>query len=128
MWELTSGDPGSSLDTMSTPRTCLLALALALLAVPLLGTGARPCAPTIATGPVGEAGGAAGPTWFSGGSEVPAAPESGASREAPESFTAAAPAGSATAGGPRPGYFAAREGAAPGARIPLFLRHCAFLC
>ncbi len=109
---------------MSTPRTVFrlsLALALLLFGMPL-GAVEAPAVPS------GQAGDAAGPIWFSSGLEVPAAPETGASRKAPECSAAAAPGGAAAIAGPGIGHVAAREDATLGARTPLYLSHCAFLC
>ncbi len=109
---------------MRTSQTILrlaLALALLLFGMPL---GALE-APAVAGDQAGEA---AGPSWFSSGLETPAAPETGASREAPESSTVVAPGGAATVDGRDSEHVAAAEAAALGAPTPLYLSHCAFLC
>ncbi len=121
---LTLGSSGSTLlAEMSIPRTIFrlaLALALLLFGVPL-GAIEAPVAPN-------DQAGAAGPIWFSSGLETPAAPESGASREAPECSVAAASGDRAAGAGSRPGHAAAREAAALSARTPLYLSHCVFRC
>ncbi len=98
-----------------------MALALLLFGMPV---GAA-CGP-VATG--GQADGAAGQIWFSSGLETPAAPQTGASREAPEVSAVAAPGGSAIVLGLEPERIASRATAALGSSTPLYLSHCAFLC
>ena len=109
---------------MSTPRTLFrlaTALAVLLFGMPLGGLEAP-------VTPGGEAGDAVGPIWFSNGLEAPAAPETGASRQAPEYSMVASPGGVATVAGLGSAHVATRGSAALGASTPLYLSHCAFLC
>ncbi len=98
-------------------------MALALL---LFGMPAGAIDLPAATG--GPAQDAAGPIWFSSGLETPAAPQTGASREAPEVSAVAALGGSAIVLGLEPERIASRATAALGSSTPLYLSHCAFLC
>ncbi len=109
---------------MSTPRTwfrLVLALALLLFGMPLGAIDA----PVVGGNPAGDA---AGPIGFASGLEAPAAPDTRASREAPEVSMVAAPGGGATAASLGSERVAAHDGAELGASTPLYLSHCAFLC
>ncbi len=98
-----------------------MALALLLFGMPLGAMG-------VPAAPDGQAEDAAGPFWFSSGLEAPAAPETGASRKAPEYSAVVAPGDAATVAEAGSGHVAARECAVLGASTPLYLSHCAFLC
>ncbi len=104
---------------MAIVRTFLFALLL--LGLPLGAIEAPPA-------PSAQPGQAAGPIDLAGGWDAPAAPEIGGSRKAPECSAAGAFDVASIHAGLGPERFVAPEAGAPGARTPLYLSHCAFLC
>ena len=101
-----------------------MALALLLLGMPLGAVDA----PGTPAAPIDQAGGDAGPIWFSSGLNVPAVPETGASRKAPEVSTVATLGGVAVVTGRGSEHVATPVAAALSVGTPLYLSHCAFLC